>query len=131
MTPYDRAVSRLSRRELLRLASILGAGAIVAPAYTRRVLARPIFDAYPYTLGIASGDPAPDGVVLWTRLAPKPLEGGGMPMEIVEVDWEIGADARFTKIVQRGTELARPELGHSVHVEVAGLEPSREYFYRF
>src|SRR5258706_12140597 len=99
MTPYDRAVGRLSRREILRLASILGAGAIVAPAYTRRVLARPIFDAYPYTLSIASGDPAPDGVALWTRLAPKPLEGGGMALEIVEVDWEIGAHSRFTEDV--------------------------------
>jgi len=131
MTPYDRTVAGFTRREMLRLTSILGAGAILAPAYTRRVLARPIFDAYPFTLGIASGDPAPDGVVLWTRLAPKPLEGGGMPMENVEVDWEVARDNRFTSIVQRGTEIARPEIGHSLHVEVAGLEPAHEYFYRF
>ena len=131
MTPYDRTVAGFTRREMLRLTSILGAGAILAPAYSRRVLARPIFDAYPFTLGIASGDPAPDGVVLWTRLAPKPLEGGGMPMENVEVDWEVARDNRFTSIVQRGTEIARPEIGHSVHVEVAGLEPAHEYFYRF
>ena len=86
---------------------------------------------YPFSLGVASGDPLPDGIVLWTRLAPKPLEGGGMPMNIVDVDWEIARDARFQNVVQKGTALARPELGHSVHVEVGGLEPAREYWYRF
>src|SRR5436305_794148 len=89
------------------------------------------FSASPFTMGVASGDPAPDGVVLWTRLAPKPLEGGGMPMTDVEVGWEIARDAAFRAIAQKGTALARPELGHSVHVEAAGLEPGREYWYRF
>ena len=124
MTIYDRTVARLSRRELMKLAWLLGAAAVAPPLLTRRVLAKPIFDAYPFPLGIASGDPLPDGVVLWTRLAPKPLEGGGMPMVNVEVDWEISRDALFATIVQKGTSLARPELGHSVHVEVAGLDPA-------
>ncbi len=127
MTIYDRTLARMSRRELMRIAWILGAAAVAPPLLTRRVLAKPIFDAYPFALGVASGDPLPDGIVLWTRLAPKPLEGGGMPTNIVDVDWEIARDARFQNVVQRGTTLARPELGHSVHVEVAGLEPSREY----
>ena len=131
MTLYDRTLARMSRRELLKLASMLGAAAVAPAILTRRVLAKPIFDAYPFSLGIASGDPAPDGVVLWTRLAPKPLDGGGMPMVNVEVDWEIARDARFQTVTQKGTSLARPELGHSVHVEVAGLEPGRDYFYRF
>jgi alkaline phosphatase D len=85
----------------------------------------------PFKLGVASGDPRPDGVVLWTRLAPDPLRGGGMPRQAVIVDWEVAADERMTKIVQRGQTLARPELGHSVHVELAGLEAGRWYFYRF
>ena len=89
------------------------------------------FNAYPFTMGVASGDPLPDGVVLWTRLAPRPLEGGGMPMVPVPVQWEVGRDAAFRTIAQKGEALARPELGHSVHVEVAGLEPGREYWYRF
>ena len=80
---------------------------------------------------MASGDPLPDGVVLWTRLAPEPYEGGGMPMADVEVAWEVAADEGFDTIVRTGTEIARPELGHSVHAEVAGLEPGREYWYRF
>ncbi|MBA2637060.1 MAG: alkaline phosphatase D family protein, partial [Solirubrobacterales bacterium] len=86
---------------------------------------------YPFTLGVASGDPAPDGAVLWTRLAPAPLSGGGMPRRRVPVDYEVALDERFRRPVQRGTTEARPELGHSVHVELEGLEPAREYFFRF
>ena len=110
---------------------MLGAAAIAPPVFTRRVLAKPVFDAYPFPLGVASGDPLPDGIVLWTRLAPKPLEGGGMPMANVEVGWEVASDRTFRTIAQKGTAVARPELGHSVHVEVPGLSPGREYWYRF
>jgi alkaline phosphatase D len=88
--------------------------------------------ADPFQLGVASGDPAADGMVLWTRLAPQPLEPGfGMPSLPVTVDWEIADDESFTKIRQAGTTLATPQLGHSVHVEVAGLPADRWYFYRF
>jgi len=131
MPIYDRTLARMSRRELMKLAWMLGAAAVAPPILTRRAFAKPIFDAYPFSLGVASGDPLPDGVVLWTRLAPKALEGGGMPMVNVDVDWEIARDARFNAIAQKGTAIARPELGHSVHVEVSGLEPGREYWYRF
>src|SRR5882672_10075754 len=131
MPIYDRTLARMSRRELMKLAWMLGAAAVAPPILTRRAFAKPIFDAYPFSLGVASGDPLPDGVVLWTRLAPKPLEGGGMPMTNIDVDWEIACDARFTSIARKGTAIARPELGHSVHVEVSGLEPGREYWYRF
>ena len=128
---YDRAVARLSRRELLRIAGTVGLSAIAWPVSAAQRVTRPLFRTYPFTLGVASGDPLPDGTVLWTRLAPEPLEGGGMPMVAIDVQWEIGADTRLTKVVQRGTAIARPELGHSVHVEVTGLEPGREYWYRF
>ncbi|MBD1381013.1 alkaline phosphatase D family protein [Metabacillus arenae] len=92
------------------------------------------FSEYPFTLGIASGDPLPDGVVLWTRLAPKPTAAdglGGMPDKNVLVKWEVAEDEKFNKIVKRGTEAAIQELAHSVHAEVHGLKPGREYFYRF
>jgi len=131
MTIYDRTLAGMSRRELMKLGWLLGAAAIAPPLLTRRVFAKPVFDTYPFSMGVASGDPVPDGIVLWTRLAPKPLEGGGMPMVNIEVDWEIARDARFQAIAQKGTTLARPELAHSVHVEVAGLEPGRDYWYRF
>lgn len=86
----------------------------------------------PFTLGVASGDPTPDGVVLWTRLAPDPLHGGGLDrVGPVDVDWAIARDERMLEIVGRGAAVADPAWAHSVHVEVAGLEPGRDYFYRF
>jgi alkaline phosphatase D len=70
--------------------------------------------------------------VLWTRLAPDPLTPGfGMPSRPFEVSWEIAEDERMSRVVQRGTETATPELGHSVHAEPGGLRPGREYWYRF
>jgi alkaline phosphatase D len=127
---YDRVLQRVSRRDLLKLASVLGAS-FVWPAAARGGQAPMFFNAYPFTMGVASGDPLPDGVVLWTRLAPRPLEGGGMPMVPIPVQWEVGRDAAFRTVAQKGESLARPELGHSVHVEVSGLEAGREYWYRF
>jgi len=85
-----------------------------------------------FTLGVASGEPSSDGMVLWTRLAPKPMQGdGGMPARAVPVRWEIHADAGLKRLVKAGQGIADPSLGHSVHVEVAGLEPGRPYWYRF
>jgi alkaline phosphatase D len=124
------AMRSISRREILQYASALmawsAAGACRAPIATT-----PKFTADPFTLGVASGDPLPDGVVIWTRLAPEPLRGGGMAAEAVEVKWEVAADQQMKQIVKRGTAQARPELGHAVHVDVRGLEPGRPYFYRF
>ena len=128
---YDRLVAGLSRRELLNITWKLGLAAVLQPLASGTALAQPLFTAYPFTLGVASGDPSPDGVVLWTRLAPDPLDGGGMPMARVEVAWEIAQDRAFARVARTGTTVARPELGHSVHVEASGLEPGREYFYRF
>jgi alkaline phosphatase D len=86
----------------------------------------------PFTLGVASGEPAPDGMVLWTRLAPRPLEGdGGMSSVAIPVRWEVAEDERFAHIVASGRALAEPDWGHSVHVEVDGLRPARVYWYRF
>ncbi|MBA8823843.1 alkaline phosphatase D [Saccharopolyspora lacisalsi] len=88
----------------------------------------------PFSLGVASGDPLPDGVVLWTRLAPDPLaeDGrGGMPDRPVPVEWQVAEDERFRRVVATGSALARPEEAHSVHVELAGLRPGADYFYRF
>ena len=90
--------------------------------------------ADPFTLGVASGEPAPDGMVIWTRLAPRPLADdglGGMPARAVEVEWQVASDERFTRMEQRGITTASPEMAHSVHVELTGLQPAAEYFYRF
>jgi alkaline phosphatase D len=91
----------------------------------------PRFTSSVFTLGVASGDPSPDGVVLWTRLATDPTAGGGMPPTPVDVQWEISRDDRFSTIVRRGVATASADWAHSVHVEVDGLDADRWYWYRF
>lgn len=95
------------------------------------VRGRPPLGDNPFTLGVASGDPDETGVVLWTRLAPKPLAGGGMPHDAIAVGWEVADDENFKNIVKQGESIALPQLAHSVHVEVDGLQPGRWYWYRF
>ena len=88
----------------------------------------------PFQLGVASGDPSADGFVLWTRLAPAPLNPdglGGMPSSNVDVEWQVATDGTFATIVASGTTTATPGSAHSVHVEVTGLPHSRAYTYRF
>ncbi|HET6732862.1 alkaline phosphatase D family protein [Mycobacterium sp.] len=120
---------RSSRRALLKGALVLAA--LPVAGFTSGRLTP---GADPFTLGVASGDPAPDGVVIWTRLAPNPLADdglGGMPARAVDVEWEVAGDERFTRVEQRGVTVAVPESAHSVHVELSGLRPGRDYFYRF
>ncbi len=118
----------IDRRTLIKSAGQL---ALIGGLSQAPLLAQPL-GADPFTLGVASGDPWPDGFVIWTRLAPRPLEEhGGMPSVSVPVRWEVAEDDRFTKVIRKGVALARPELGHSVHVEVDGLRPGRHYWYRF
>jgi len=80
---------------------------------------------------VASGDPSADGFVLWSRLAREALDSGGALTEQVAVTWELAEDEAFSRVVQSGSVLALPELGHSVHAEVDGLGAGREYFYRW
>ncbi|WP_243791672.1 alkaline phosphatase [Saccharopolyspora gloriosae] len=134
-TPRPRSVSR--RAVLLGGAAAAGTAALSGAA-SAGPLSLPGAGtgrlADPFTLGVASGDPLPDGVVLWTRLAPEPTAddgNGGMPAKVVDVEWELAEDERFTRIVRRGRAQAAPELGHSVHVELEGLRPGAEYYYRF
>src|SRR5262245_17259489 len=92
-------------------------------ALASTVYAAPSFSKYPFSLGVMSGDPTPDGFVLWTRLAPDPIAGGGMGSNAVEVDWMIAEDDRMRRVVKKGKSTAAPMLAHSVHVEVNGLKP--------
>lgn len=128
-------VSRMGEIDHRTFVKLSGASAAAlvfgAGPFTERAMAQARFPDYPFKLGVASGDPFPDGVVLWTRLAPDPLNGGGMPDKRVTVQWQVATDERFRNIVREGETFARPELAHSVHVEVGGLSPAREYFYRF
>ncbi len=131
MDSQQRHILELSRRGLLR--GGLGMAALAAIGRpSARALAAPALATDPFTLGVASGDPWPDSVVLWTRLAPEPMAlAGGMPRAAVLVGWELARDPEFRDIAAQGEELARPELAHAVHVEAQGLQPGRPYWYRF
>ncbi|WP_433272025.1 alkaline phosphatase D family protein [Actinosynnema sp. CS-041913] len=120
-------MSPLTRRTLIA-GGIASAGVTVLAPTTANAV------AYPFTLGVASGEPAPDGFVIWTRLAPSPLDAdglGGMSAANVAVEWQVADDRRFTQVVKSGSFTAAQSWAHSVHVEVTGLQAGREYFYRF
>ena len=85
-----------------------------------------------FGLGVASGEPAVDGFVLWTRLVRDVLApDGGMGVAPVPVHWQVGSDERCGRVVARGTFIATLDDAHSVHAVVAGLRPGRPYWYRF
>ena len=121
-----------TRREFLHACG--GAAALIAlggalPA--RRGDRRLTFRTDPFTLGVGSGDPLPDGVVLWTRLIEDAVIRAAGSDARVPVRWELADDDGFRRVLRNGETLALPELGHSVHAEVEGLEPDRVYHYRF
>ncbi|GGQ97511.1 alkaline phosphatase D family protein [Streptomyces flaveolus] len=139
-SPHDAvmgaAARHLGRRRFLTVTAAAAAlafstnlparGAVAARERTARITKDP------FTLGVASGDPLPDSVLLWTRLAPEPfLEDGGMGTERVAVEWEVALDDYFAGVLFRGTADAHAEYAHSVHVDVTGLTPGTEYYYRF
>jgi alkaline phosphatase D len=132
----------ITRRQFLGATAAAGiavaASGSVASASTRisrgplLVRAGPKFAAPPFTLGVASGDPLPNAVVLWTRLAPEPQAPlGGLASAPVPVRWELANDERFRKVVAKGKATARPEHAFSVHIDAKGLDPAHDYFYRF
>ncbi|WP_079087085.1 alkaline phosphatase D family protein [Streptomyces silvensis] len=137
MSPAFPTSSGLDRRLFLQAAGV-GVGALLAGAglagQAEATSGAPRLRDEPFRLGVASGEPAADGCVLWTRLAPNPLaeDGhGGMPRASYGVQWQVAEDERFRRVVRSGAALALPELGHSVHPQVHGLRPGRQYFYRF
>lgn len=112
------------------LAALAAAGAAAAMPGGARP--RPRFASDPFSLGVASGYPRPDGAVIWTRLAPDPSRGdGGLDPVGIPVRWEVARDERFCALAASGNVQAGPEWAHSVHVEPNGLEPDRWYWYRF
>lgn len=128
----------VSRRQFLALGGVAGAFGVdvallrrSAAPFSTKLISTPSAD--PFTLGVASGDPWPDSVVLWTRLVPNPDEpdATGVDQRPYEVSWQVATDPAMTDIEQHGTSWALPEFGHSIHAVVGGLRPGREYWYRF
>lgn len=116
-----------NRRRLLQLI----AASAAASCLPLSAWSQPRLSSNPFTLGVASGSPTADSVVLWTRLHTPGLWGSSFGRDRVAVQWELAHDEQFTRLVQRGQASASAELAHSVHVEVAALEADRWYFYRF
>jgi alkaline phosphatase D len=115
----------MNRRELIRLVTLSASlQAISHAAYSQSS-----FRENPFKLGVASGSPTPDGVVLWTKLMSRSIFGfGNQP---IDVTWQIAHDEKFERIALQGTAVALPQLGHAVHQELHGLQADRWYFYRF
>src|SRR4051812_40674295 len=104
----------IARRTVTRRALLAGSAAAVAAA---RIGGARAFAGNAFTLGVASGSPGPDSVILWTRLAPEPLSPdpdrpGGMPPEPVAVRWEMALDDSLTQIFRSGEAAAMPEYAH-------------------
>ena len=122
---------RVSRRRFIRVgrdvAVLTAAGLLPGWRHTPR----PKFQDNPFSLGVASGDPNASGAVLWTRLDPSVLASADAADREVGVRWEVATDDGFGRVVKSGEGRALAELGHSVHVEVDGLDPNASYWYRF
>ena len=128
--PADLPGTHLGRRVFLTGAAATGATLAFGSLDVRTAHAAvPTLD--PFGLGVASGDPLPNRVILWTRLVRDPLSAEPFAAAPVLVRWELARDAAFTQGVRRGTAKALPQLGHSVHVDVQGLDPATDYWYRF
>jgi alkaline phosphatase D len=124
--------AKVGRGHITRRDLLIGSASLIPISYLSGCQSTAPTGAGPlFTLGVASGEPTPTGVVLWTRLAPDPINGGGMPDRPVEVSWAIAEDDAMRRVVRRGNATAEPADAHSVHVEAGGLEPGRTYWYRF
>jgi len=123
----DGAAIGMNRRQMIARSAVLATSFAIGRPFARAA------GGYPFTLGVASGEPTPDGFVLWTRLAPVPLalNGLGGASDAVSVMWEVAADDTMREVVRTGTAQADSQLAHSVHVEVSSLKPGRPYWYRF
>ncbi|ROO88815.1 alkaline phosphatase D [Actinocorallia herbida] len=119
-------MTHLNRRDALKLGGTGAALALMAPA-AASAAPDPLF-----AHGIASGDPLPDGVVLWTRVTPVPeaLPGSGAGPQI-QVSWQISEDPGFASLAASGVFATGPDRDHTVKVDVRGLDPGTAYHYRF
>ncbi|HEU4372509.1 MAG TPA: alkaline phosphatase D family protein, partial [Telluria sp.] len=113
------------QRRLFLLNAALAAGSVAGLAQARAN------GAYPFSLGVASGSPLPDSVILWTRILADPLNAASTAPVALSVRWEVAEDEGFRRMAAEGTASALPALAHSVHVDVTGLAPGRWYWYRF
>ncbi|GAA2492071.1 alkaline phosphatase D family protein [Streptomyces gobitricini] len=118
-----------SRRTVVKTAA---AAAIATPVLAAAAPAAANAQAPAFLHGVASGDPLPDGVLLWTRVTPAPdaLPGSGKGPD-TEVRWEVAEDRAFSRIVARGAVTATAATDHTVKVDVRGLRQETVHYFRF
>lgn len=114
---------------------------VVKAAAATAVLAGPLAAALParaaaevpaFLHGVASGDPLPDGVLLWTRVTPtaEAIPGSGLGPD-TEVSWTVALDRQFTNVVSKGSTTASAATDHTVKADIRGLSPATDYWFRF
>ncbi|MFD9605051.1 alkaline phosphatase D family protein [Streptomyces sp. NPDC059970] len=117
-----------SRRTVVKAAA---ATAVAAPVLGAATTARAA-DGPAFLHGVASGDPLPDGILLWTRVTPAPdaVPGSGRGADTA-VRWEVAEDEGFARVVARGATVAKAASDHTVKADVRGLSPATAYWFRF
>ncbi|MGW0700534.1 alkaline phosphatase D family protein [Streptomyces sp. NPDC002867] len=126
----SRISSTPSRRTVVKA---VAATAVAAPALAVAAAPATAADQTPSFLhGVASGDPLPDGVLLWTRVTPSAdaVPGSGRGAD-TRVDWEVAEDRGFGRVVARGSDTSRAASDHTVKADVRGLRPASTYWFRF
>ncbi|WP_206615275.1 alkaline phosphatase D family protein [Rhodococcus spongiicola] len=112
---------------------LAGAGLVAATTTGQAQAQAPAEGSTPgFVHGVASGDPLPDRVIIWTRITPSgdALPGSGVG-QMVSLSWQVATDPEFANVVRSGTASTGPEADHTVKVDVTGLRPGTGYFYRF
>ncbi|MGA5065897.1 alkaline phosphatase D family protein [Streptomyces exfoliatus] len=119
-----------SRRTVVKAAAVTAAVAPALLGAASTAQAAPAATAFLH--GVASGDPLPDGVLLWTRVTPTPeaVPGSGLGPD-VQVGWEMAEDRGFARVVASGTTTASAASDHTVKADVRGLRPATSYWFRF
>ncbi|MFD8552962.1 alkaline phosphatase D family protein [Streptomyces fradiae] len=130
MTSRNLVPTAPSRRTVVKAAAVsavAGAALVSGGAASAATTSAPAF-----LHGVASGDPLPDGVLLWTRVTPSPdaLPGSGKGADTA-VRWEVAEDRGFTRTVAHGSVTASAATDHTVKVDVRGLRPATSYWFRF
>ncbi|MEU6378024.1 alkaline phosphatase D family protein [Streptomyces sp. NPDC046909] len=133
MTSRHRVSERLNslaprRRTVVKAAAATAGAALIAAPFPAQAAA----EAPAFLHGVASGDPLPDGVLLWTRVTPtaEAVPGSGLGPD-TEVSWTVASDKAFTNIVAKGSVTATAASDHTVKADVRGLAPATSYWFRF
>jgi len=120
-----------ARRQVIQSLSTLAFATVLPPRLLHAATALR-FNTDPFLLGVASGYPSSNSVILWTRLITSLEEPHrDINESVIPVSWEIATDEKMRKVVRKGTEYATPEFAHSIHLELNGLKPEHDYWYRF